>query len=53
MISVDFAPAILDESGNEQIIATTDSHPFWVVTDVTRKGVSHPKRCQESFFRVQ
>jgi len=24
---------ILDEFGNEQVIATTDSHPFWVVTD--------------------
>ena len=24
---------IIDEYGNEQVIATTDSHPFWVVTD--------------------
>ena len=24
---------IIDEDGNEQIIETTDSHPFWVVTD--------------------
>ena len=24
---------ILDEQGREQIIETTDSHPFWVVTD--------------------
>ncbi|MDR3198008.1 MAG: hypothetical protein LBU34_09095 [Planctomycetaceae bacterium] len=25
--------AIVDENGNEQILETTDSHPFWVVTD--------------------
>ena len=24
---------ILDEQGREQVIETTDSHPFWVVTD--------------------
>jgi hypothetical protein len=24
---------IVDENGNEQILETTDSHPFWVVTD--------------------
>jgi len=24
---------ILDEDGNEQVIETTDTHPFWVVTD--------------------
>jgi hypothetical protein len=24
---------IIDENGHEQIIETTDSHPFWVVTD--------------------
>ncbi len=24
---------IVDENGNEQVIETTDSHPFWVVTD--------------------
>ena len=24
---------IIDEQGNEQVIETTDSHPFWVVTD--------------------
>jgi hypothetical protein len=24
---------IIDENGNEQTIETTDSHPFWVVTD--------------------
>ena len=24
---------ILDEDGNEHVIETTDSHPFWVVTD--------------------
>jgi hypothetical protein len=24
---------IVDEHGNEQVIETTDSHPFWVVTD--------------------
>jgi intein/homing endonuclease len=24
---------IIDETGNEQILETTDSHPFWVVTD--------------------
>jgi hypothetical protein len=25
--------AIVDENGNEQVIETTDSHPFWVVTE--------------------
>jgi len=24
---------VIDEHGNEQVIETTDSHPFWVVTD--------------------
>jgi len=24
---------IVDEDGNEQIIETTDTHPFWIVTD--------------------
>ena len=24
---------IIDEDGNEQVIETTDAHPFWVVTD--------------------
>jgi intein/homing endonuclease len=24
---------IVDEHGNEQVIETTDGHPFWVVTD--------------------
>jgi len=24
---------IVDENGNEQVIETTDSHPFWIVTD--------------------
>ncbi|GHT27809.1 hypothetical protein FACS18942_07590 [Planctomycetales bacterium] len=25
--------SFVDENGNEQVIETTDSHPFWVVTD--------------------
>ena len=24
---------VIDESGEEQVLAATDSHPFWVVTD--------------------
>ena len=24
---------IIDEDGDEQVIETTDSHPFWVLTD--------------------
>jgi hypothetical protein len=32
-VSVRHGITIVDENGNIQIIETTDSHPFWVVTD--------------------
>ena len=46
---------IIDEHGNEQIIETTDAHPFWVVTDDpdlerAARGTVGPLATQYQYF---